>query len=128
MIVYFFVFYMVFFIIGLFRCIEVGMVGVYIMLVRYGFIFFGFFVLFGINLEMVYLCKIKVMSDGVCVVFLLGFFWLVIIIVNLGVLFCLVIIREVLFVVCVIVLYFWVFVLLLMYFILSGVYRFFLYC
>ncbi len=119
---------MAFSIIGLFRCTEVGMVGAYIMLVRHGFISPGLFVLSGINSEMVHSRKIKVMSDGVRAAPSLGFFWLVIIIANLGVPPCPVIIREVLSVVCVIALYPWVFVLLLMYFILSGAYRFSLYC
>lgn len=120
--------HMAFSIIGLFRCTEVGMVGAYIMLVRHGFISPGLFVLSGINSEMVHSRKIKVMSDGVRAAPSLGFFWLVIIIANLGVPPCPVIIREVLSVVCVIALYPWVFVLLLMYFILSGAYRFSLYC
>lgn len=128
MIVYFFVFYMVFFVVGLFRCIEIGLVGVFIMFVRYGFILFGLFVFCVINLELVYFCKLKIIRGVIWFILMFNWLWFGIIIVNLGVFFCFVIIREILLFVVVVVVYFWFFVVFVVYFMVSGVYSFFMYC
>nr|ACO40185.1 NADH dehydrogenase subunit 4 [Crassostrea ariakensis] len=120
--------HMAFPVIGLFSCTEVGLVGAYIMLVSHGFISSGLFVLCGISSELVHSRKIKAMNEGVRAIPSLGFIWLVMIMANLGVPPCPVIISEVLSVVSAIALWPWVFVPLALYFVLSGVYSFSLYC
>nr|YP_004300529.1 NADH dehydrogenase subunit 4 [Crassostrea nippona]ADE18727.1 NADH dehydrogenase subunit 4 [Crassostrea nippona] len=115
-------------VIGLFSCTEVGLVGAYIMLVSHGLISSGLFVLCGINSELVHSRKIKAMAEGVRAIPSLSFFWLVMIMLNLGVPPCPVIISEVLSVVSAIALWPWVFIPLALYFVLSGAYSFSLYC
>nr|UBR43050.1 NADH dehydrogenase subunit 4 [Magallana bilineata] len=120
--------HMAFPVIGLFSCTEVGLVGAYIMLVSHGFISSGLFVLCGITSELVHSRKIKALNNAVRLLPELGFFWLVAIMMNLGVPPCPVIISEVLCVLSAIAIWPRIFIPLLLYLILSGAYSFSLYC
>lgn len=115
-------------IIGLFRCTEVGVSSAFIILVSHGFISSGLFVLCGISSELTATRNLRLIR-GVCrAVPVLSFLWLVFIISNLGVPPCPSFIREVLTVVAARSMGPYVFVILAIYLVVSGVYRFRLYC
>lgn len=120
--------HMAFPVVGLFRCTETGLVGAFIMLVRHGFISSGLFVLCAINSELVHSRKLKIIRGATRSIPMLNWLWLGIIIANLGVPPCPVIIREILSLAAVVAVYPWFFVAFVVYFMVSGVYSFSMYC
>lgn len=115
-------------IIGLFRCLDVGISRAFIMLVSHGFISSGLFVLCGISSELSSTRNLSLIS-GICRSSpILGFIWLLFIISNLGVPPCPRFIREVLTTVRVLSVHVYMWIPFTVYFTLRGVYRFSLYC
>lgn len=115
-------------IIGLFRCLDVGISRAFIILVSHGFISSGLFVLCGISSELSSTRNLSLIR-GICRSSpILGFIWLLFIISNLGVPPCPRFIREVLTTVRVLSVHVYMWIPFTVYFTLRGVYRFSLYC